>query len=121
MIRPSNGDERVPNGPNKYENIERFRAWTLTALYFALALWAIVFCFATYHFWTFLIEQASGNRWQPISLAVLSVFTFLLSARAGHAFLYAMRTRTQLPRIDLLPFLAIAATIVVAGRAFGTG
>lgn len=121
MIKPSNGGKGVANGPNRHHELERFRGWTLTALYFALALWAIVFCFATYHFWPFLLEQSGGGRWQPVSLAVLSVATFLLSARAGHRFLAVMRAHARLPRVDLLPFLAIAATIVVAGRAFGTG
>ncbi len=121
MIRPSNGGNGVADGPDKHKHIERFRGWTLTALYFAIALWAIVFCFATYHFWSFLIEQADGSQWQAVSLAVLSAITFLFSARAGHAFLHAMRSRMRLPRVDLLPFLAIAVTILIAGRAFGAG
>lgn len=120
MIGPSSGGNKVLNDPGKHEQIERFRGWTLTALYFALALWAIVFCLATYHFWPFLLEQAAGSQWQAMSLAILSVATFLLSARAGHRFFFAMRARARLPRVDLLPFLAIAATIAVAGRAFGT-
>ena len=109
----------MQESPNKFEKIERFRGWALTALYFALALWAIVFCLATYHFWPHLIEQSGGNLVQPGGLAVLSAGSFLLSARAGHRFFGHMRARLRLPRVDLLPFLAVAATIVVAGRAFG--
>lgn len=120
MIGPSSGGKNVLNDPGKHEQIERFRGWTLTALYFALALWAIVFCLATYHFWPFLLEQAAGSQWQAMSLAILSIATFLLSARAGHRFFFTMRAQARPPRVDLLPFLAIAATIAVAGRAFGT-
>lgn len=109
----------MQDGPSKYEKIERFRGWTLTALYFALALWAIVFCLATYHFWPLLLEQSGGSLLQPGSLAVLSVGSFFLSARAAHKFLGYMRAHLPLPRVDLLPFLAVAATIAVAGRAFG--
>ncbi len=109
----------MEDGPGKFEHLERFRGWTLTALYFALALWAIVFCLATYHFWPHLMEQSGGTLVQPIGLAVLSAGSFLLSARAGHRFLGYMRAYQKLPRVDLLPFLAVAATIVVAGRAFG--
>lgn len=119
MIRPSKEGRILALDPNKFEQMERFRGWSLTALYFAIALWGIVFCFATYHFWPFLLEQAGGNNFQATALAILSVTTFLLSARTGQRFLDVMRRRAPLPRVDLLPFLAIAATIVVAGRAFG--
>lgn len=120
MIRPSSGDENMPDRQKRNQQIERFRGWSLTALYFALALWAIIFCLATYHFWQFLLERSGGSLWTPSSLAVLSIITFLLSARAGQHFLVAMRAQARLPRVDLLPFLAVAATIVIAGRAFGT-
>ena len=109
----------MQGSPNKFEKIERFRGWALTALYFALALWAIVFCLATYHFWPLLLEQANGRLLQPVSLALLSTGSFFLSARAGHRFFGYMRANIGLPRVDLLPFLAVAATIVVAGQAFG--
>lgn len=119
MIRPSNEGSSLAIDPNKFEQLERFRGWTLTALYFALALWGIVFGLATYHFWPFLLEQSGGSRFQAVALAIMSIATFLLSARTGQRFLDVMRSGKPLPRVDLLPFLAIAATIAVAGRAFG--
>lgn len=119
MIKPSNEGNALVLDPKNFQQMERFRGWSLTALYFAIALWGIVFCFATYHFWPFLLEQSGGNNFRAISLALLSVATFLLSARTGQRFLDVMRAKAPLPRVDFLPFLAIAATIVVAGRAFG--
>lgn len=98
--------------------LERFRGWSLTALYFALALWAVVFCFATVKFWDLLVEQAGGTVLVALLLMAAAAATFLTSARAGDRFLRAMRAKGGLPRVDLIPFLLIAVTIVIAGRAF---
>ena len=100
--------------------LARFRGWSLTALYFALALWAIIFCYAIYNFWDYLLEQSGGGLAMPVALLSSSIMTFLVSARAGHIFLKAMQTKATQPPVDLIPFLAIAVTIVVAGQAFGT-
>ena len=100
--------------------LARFRGWSLTALYFALALWAIIFCYVTYSFWPYLLEQSGDSLLMPAVLLISSIMTFFVSARAGHKFLKAMRSKAFLPTVDLLPFLAIAVTIVVAGQAFGT-
>lgn len=100
--------------------LARFRGWSLTALYFALAIWAIVFCYAAYSFWSYMLEQSGGSALMPSMLMLTSVMTFFVSARAGHKFLKIMQSKASLPAVDLLPFLAIAITIVVAGQAFGT-
>ncbi len=113
----------MPNQPNDHQQrdlkLARFRGWSLTALYFALALWAIIFCYATYHFWGYFLEQSEGAVALPSALMASSIMTFLVSARAGHKFLKVMQTKAFLPSIDLLPFLAIAVTIVIARQAFG--
>ncbi len=113
----------MPNQPDnrrqKDLKLARFRGWSLTALYFALALWALIFCYATYYFWAVLVEQSGGGMALPSALMASSILTFLVSARAGHKFLKAMQTRAFQPSTDLLPFLAIAITIVVARQAFG--
>lgn len=113
----------MPNQPDnrrqKDMQLARFRGWSLTALYFAVALWALIFCYATYHFWTYFLEQSEGGLAMPSALMASSILTFLVSARAGHKFLTAMQTKAVLPSVDLLPFLAIAITIVVARQAFG--
>lgn len=118
---PDNKNENPENDRRQNDlKLARFRGWSLTALYFALALWAIIFCYVTYSFWTFLLEQSDGSLVTPLVLLVSSVMTFFVSARAGHKFLKAMQSKVLPPTVDLLPFLAIAVTIVVAGQAFGT-
>ncbi len=117
---PDNHPDDKNNNRQRDLKLARFRGWSLTALYFALALWAIIFCYVTYSFWPYLLEQSGGSLLMPIVLLVSSIMTFFASARAGHKFLKAMQSKAIMPAVDLLPFLAIAVTIVVAGQAFGT-
>ena len=105
-----------PNHQNR--QLERFRGWSMTALYFALALWAIMFCFATVRFWGLLARETDGSFLVPALLFAVSAATFLTSARAGDRFLRGMRGRAPMPRTALLPFLLIAITIVIASRSF---
>lgn len=108
------------NDPQQRDlKLARFRGWSLTALYFSLALWALIFCYASYNFWDHLLEQSGGGLAMPVALLTSSIMTFLASARAGHSFLKVMQTKAALPSVDLIPFLAIAVTIVVARQAFG--
>lgn len=117
MIRLSNEYEPVQNSQNQNHQLQRFRGWSLTALYYALALWAIMFVIAAVRFWDLLVEQ-TGGAILPGLLLISSAATFLFSAKAGNQFLRAMRQKTTLPRVDLWPFFLIALTIVVAGRTF---
>lgn len=112
--------DQQDNRRKKDLKLARFRGWSLTALYFALAIWAIIFCYVAYSFWSYLLEQSDGSLIMPLVLMVSSIMTFFVSARAGHKFLRTMQSKVVLPAVDLLPFLAIAVTIVVAGQAFGT-
>ncbi len=118
---PDNKNENPGNDQQQRDlKLARFRGWSLTALYFALAIWAIIFCYVAYSFWPYLMEQSGGSALMPSMLMSTSIMTFLVSARAGHKFLRAMQSKIILPTIDLLPFLAIAVTIVIAGQAFGS-
>lgn len=120
--KPDNEMSRWLKGLRKAEtkSLETLRGWSLTALYFTLAFWAIIFCYVAYSFWDYMLEQSGGSALMSSLLMSTSVTTFLLSARAGNMFLKAMRLKERLPAVDLLPFLSIAVTIVIAGQALGT-
>ncbi len=126
MSRQGNHDQKPENisrwlqglRNGELKSYETLRGWSLTALYFTLAVWALMLCYACYQFWSYLLEQSSGSLILPLSIVLSSLATFLLSARAGNIFLQAMRSGRKLPKVALSPFLAIATTIVLAGRAF---
>ena len=111
----------MPNNDQHQRDLKlaRFRGWSLTALYFALALWAIIFIYIGYEFWNYFHRSSGEVSLMPFVLMISSILTFLVSARAGHNFLQAMRTKAVPPAVDLLPFLAISVTIVVAVQEFG--
>lgn len=116
------GNNQDPENKRRQRDIKlaRFRGWSLTALYFALAVWAIILCYVAFSFWDYMVEQTGGSTLLPSLLMSSSILTFLFSALAGHKFLKAMQSKVALPAVDLLPFMSIAATIVIAGQALGT-
>lgn len=46
------------------------------------------------------------------------IATFATSLRASKQFWQAMRTKQPIPPVALMPFMAIALTITIAGAAF---
>ncbi len=109
----------MTNPKKRDQKLETFRGWSMTALYYALAVWALIFCIATFRFWNILVENSDGNVIFPGILFLAAAATFMSSAQAGNRFLSAMRNKAGPPPVGLLPFLLITITIVVAGQVFG--
>jgi hypothetical protein len=108
----------MQNPKQHNEKIESFRGWSMTALYYALAIWALIFCILTFKFWGVLVERAGDNIVMPAILFVSAAATFIVSAPAGTRFFSAMRKKQAPPLVEIMPFILICITIVVAQMVF---
>lgn len=109
----------MPDPKKRDEKIETFRGWSMTGLYYALAVWALIFCIATFRFWTIMVEKSGNSVVMPGILFVAAAATFIFSVPAGNRFLSAMRKKAGPPPVEVMPFLLITITIVAAQMVFG--
>ena len=66
-----------------------------------------------------MLKLTSG-AFMPWLVLLGCIVTFVTSAQAGKQFWQAMRQKQSLPPIALIPFMAIAVTIAMAGTAFNS-
>lgn len=94
------------------KSLETLRGWSMTFLYFSLALWSVVLVYALIKF-DILTMDGGVMPW----IALLGCMaTFASSQHTGRKFLKAMRKKKSVPATELTPFFCIAITIVIMGR-----
>ncbi len=94
--------------------IDRFRGWSLAALYGALAGFSALLVFATYKLGQ-AVPEASMLVWLVV---IAGSVTTGLSARTCYHFIRTLRVENRAPRLALTPFLAMAITLLAASNLF---
>lgn len=95
--------------------LRRVRGWSLMMLYLTLGAWSLLFTYATYHFW-----PSEGGIWifsiNHLGLAILSLIGAFFCIRTTVIYWTTYQASGKFPETAFVPFLAVMATIVVAGQ-----
>ncbi|TNE62413.1 MAG: hypothetical protein EP335_12540 [Alphaproteobacteria bacterium] len=94
--------------------IDRFRGWSLAALYAALAVLAALLVFAAYRIW-----PATGHAELAVfAVALTGSVTVVTGLRTAWQFAKILRANVGVPRLALTPFLFITLTLVSTSYLF---
>ena len=96
------------------EEIDRFRGWSLAALYASMPLLCLLLVLATFKIWPLVADSSLS-----VGLLVLSgAVTVVLSGRTAFTIVRALRAGGKAPQLALSPFLFMALTLYAASELF---
>jgi len=95
-------------------DLDRFRGWTLTALYASMAFLSALLLYALYRL-RGVFEQLDI---QIIATAVSCAASVVFSGLAAVRYFQTIRATGKAPRLALKPFLFMALALAFAGRLF---
>lgn len=95
--------------------IDRFRGWVLIALYASLAVLCLLILYAL-----FALQQSFADRsLEYYATLAITGIAAAFNAKATATHFGVVRSESPLPPLALKPFLAVAVTLLFAGRLFG--
>jgi len=105
----------VPDLPPNH-SLETLRAWTVTALYAAMALLSVMLLYGLY----VARDQLMENGVSYYASAVACAASVYFNAAAATRFFHALRQTGRAPALRLLPFLFLALAMAITGKLFTT-
>jgi hypothetical protein len=100
----------------KHQLLEKIRHWGLMALYSSLSLFTGLLLFAAYK----LLPTFEGEYLlvKLIGLNLFGFITMITSSLSARKIVLTLKDQNARPSLDLIPFMAILATIVIAASLF---
>ena len=98
----------------KPKDIERFRGWSLAALYASMSVLSLLLILAAFQLWSIVSDDSINS-----ALLVLGgVLTAAISVRTSLHYVRSLRAADRVPQIALMPFLFMAITLFAASNLF---
>lgn len=96
------------------KEIDRFRGWSLTALYASMAILGLLLVFAAYRLW----PSVENGAFELITMGAAGAATVLLSSSTSVHYFKTLRSGARPPQLALLPFFCLAVTILAFSLIF---
>jgi integrase/recombinase XerC len=98
----------------KQTDIDRFRGWSLTALYASMSVLSLLLVLAAFRLW----PSVENGDTEILVMALAGAFTALWSGVTAIRFIRELRGHRPVPQLALLPFFGLAGTILAFSRVF---
>ncbi|PCI63352.1 MAG: hypothetical protein COB37_05170 [Kordiimonadales bacterium] len=95
-------------------DIDRFRGWTLIALYAALTVFSLMLLYVLY----LAQSELTASTLTIYGMGISCIASALFNAWTTVRHFNIIRSGTELPRLALKPFLFMAIALTFAGQVF---